>query len=325
MSGAAHEAFRYVGSATFGTASVAAVIDAAFGLGTALVYADGTTRTPGTGSAWTWLLHQNAGVSEAMRGTPPTDTITSRVILAGAASLPTPAPTPAAPDAVAINILMANVVKNAGAWVSWNAAAPYTSGQVFGYWRVWPTTAGVGTVRLYEGIDVCKVVIETASGTSYEVILNGLLDGITTGVPDSEADGKLYGIITSGSAAAVSSGFNGASGAYMDHLTSASNAHAGVFTPGGSTILTMSRRTIAGVAMTPTGMKSRSGQFVRGPIEYRASAAAPNDNTLGRLREILMFSDGKTATKQTNAGTTIGYLVGANSVADQDAVFLEHA
>lgn len=318
-------AWRYVGAVSFTSATVAAVLDALFSLGTATTYADTTARTAGSGSAWTWSRYQNAGTTEACYATPPTATLGLRVILAGAATLPTPSPTMASPDTAATNILHANVVKNAGAWSSWNAASPYTSGQTFGYWRVWSTGVGVGTVRLYEGTEAVLVLIETASATAYGVILGAILDPESTDTTtDSESDGKVYGMITSGTASNISGSLNTSAG-FLDHSITASQNHAGVFTPGGSSLLTMSRRGTATAAMTTTGLKTRSGRYVRAPIDYRATATAPNDVALGRLREIVAFADGKTATKQTSGATTIGYLVGGSSSTDSDMLMLAHA
>jgi hypothetical protein len=318
-------AWRYVGAQAFGAATVAAVLDALYTLGTAVTYADATTRTPGSGSAWTWSRYQNASVTEACYATPPTVTLGLRVILAGAASLPSPSPTMASPDAAAANVLNVNVIKNASSFNAWNAASPFTSGQTFGYWRVWATAAGAGTVRLYEGTEAVVVLIETASASQYGAILGAILDSESTDlVSDSESDGKLYGIITSGTAANISGTMN-TSSQFLDHSTTASNHHAGIFTPGGSTLLPMNRRFQASAFMTTTGLKTRAGRFVRAPYDYRATAAAPNDVALGRLREISMFSDGKTGTKLTSGGTTIGYLVGGSSSTDVDVVILAHA
>jgi len=57
--------WRYVGSAGFATATVATVLDAVYTLGLSVTYADTTTRTPGSGSAWTWSRYQNVSVTEA--------------------------------------------------------------------------------------------------------------------------------------------------------------------------------------------------------------------------------------------------------------------
>lgn len=318
-------AWRYVGAQAFAAATVASALDALYTLGTATTYADTTARTPGAGSAWTWSRYQNVGVTEACHATPPTDTLGLRVILAGAAVAPVPVQTMAVPDVAAAGTLHTNVVKNAGAFASWNAAAPFTSGQAFGYWRFWASASGVGTVRLYEGTEAVLVLIDTAAGNIYGVFLGAILDSESPDVvSDSESDGKLYGMITTGPTVFIGSSMNTAA-AFLDHSVTASQNHAGIFTPGGSALLTMTRRAPANAALTTTSLKTRSGRYVRAPYDYRSTAAAPNDVSLGRLREISMFADGKTGTKLTSGATTIGYLVSGSTSADQDAVILAHA
>lgn len=318
-------AWRYVGAQSFAAATVAAALDALYTLGLATTYADTTTRTPGSGSAWTWSRYQNAVVTEACYARPPTDTLGLRVILAGAAVAPVPAQTMAVPDVAAAGTLYATLVKNAGAFASWNAAAPFTSGQAFGYWRFWASASGAGTVRLYEGTEAVLVLISASNGNMYAVILGALLDSESPDlVSDSESDGKLYGMITTGPTVFIGSSMSTAA-AFLDHSVTASQYHAGIFTPGGTALLPMNRRAPANAALTTTSLKTRSGRYVRAPYDYRSTASAPNDASLGRLREISMFADGKTGTKLTNGATTIGYIVSGSASVDQDAIILAHA
>ena len=318
-------AWRYVGAQAFASATVASALDALFTLGGAVTYADATTRTPGSGSAWTWSRYQNAGTTEACYATPPTDTLGLRVILAGAAAPPSPVQTMAVPDVAAAGTMHCNVVKNAGAFASWNAASPFTSGQTFGYWRAWASASGAGTVRLYEGTEAVLVLISASNGTIYAVFLGALLDSESPDVTsDAESDGKLYGMITTGPTVFIGSSMN-TTAAFLDHSPTASQYHAGIFTPGGSALLTMNRRAPSNAALTTTSLKTRSGRYVRAPYDYRSTASAPNDVSLGRLREISMFADGKTGTRLTSGATTIGYLVSGSTSVDQDAIFLAHA
>ena len=318
-------AWRYVGAQAFASATVASALDALFTLGGAATYDDATTRTPGSGSAWTWSRYQNAGTTEACYATPPTDTLGLRIILAGAASAASPVQTMAVPDVAAAGTMHANVIKNAGSFASWNAASPFTSGQTFGYWRAWASASGAGTVRLYEGTEAVLVLISTGGGNIYAVLLGALLDSESPDVTsDAESDGKLYGMITTGPTTAIGSSMNTAA-AFLDHSVTASQNHAGIFTPGGSALLPMNRRAPANAALTTTSLKTRSGRYVRAPYDYRSTASAPNDVSLGRLREISMFADGKTGTRLVSGATTIGYLVSGSTSADQDAVILAHA
>ena len=318
-------AWRYVGAQAFASATVASALDALFTLGGAVTYDDATTRTPGSGSAWTWSRYQNGGTTEACYATPPTDTLGLRVILAGAAAPPSPVQTMAVPDVAAAGTMHTNIIKNAGSFSSWNGASPFTSGQTFGYWRFWASASGAGTVRLYEGTEAVLVLISTGGGSIFGVFLGALLDSESPDVTsDSESDGKLYGMITTGPTNGINSSMNTAA-AFLDHSVTASNQHAGIFTPGGSALLTMNRRAPSNAALTTTSLKTRSGRYVRAPYDYRSTASAPNDVSLGRLREISMFADGKTGTRLVSGATTIGYLVSGSTSVDQDAIFLAHA
>ena len=318
-------AWRYVGAQSFASATVAAALDALFTLGGAVTYDDATTRTPGSGSAWTWSRYQNVGVTEACYATPPTDTLGLRVILAGVAVAPVPVQTMASPDVAAAGTMHTNIIKNAGSFSSWNGASPFTSGQTFGYWRFWASSSGAGTVRLYEGTEAVLVLISTGGGNIYAVILGALLDSESPDTTlDAESDGKLYGMITTGPTNVIGSSMNTAA-AFLDHSVTNSQNHAGIFTPGGSALLPMNRRAPANAALSTTSLKTRSGRYVRAPYDYRSTAAAPNDVSLGRLREITMFADGKTGTRLVSGATTIGYLVSGSTSADQDAIFLAHA
>ena len=93
--------WKYVGTASFASGTVHAVLTAVHTLGTAVTYADTTARTPGSGSAWTWQQYLNGGAIEAEHANPPTDTLAQRVILAGQASGGVKTPTMAAPDTAA--------------------------------------------------------------------------------------------------------------------------------------------------------------------------------------------------------------------------------
>jgi hypothetical protein len=318
--------WRYVGSGVFGSATVAAVLDALYTLGTAVTYADGTARTEGSGSAWTWTgnRYQNAGTTESCHPAPPTNTLNHRVILAGSASSVAGA-VAASPDSTATNILMASLAKNAGAYNAWNNAAPFTSGDFFGFWRLWPTTAGTGTVYLYEAKEAIAVLIATSGGSVYGCIIGAIVDPESTDVTaDAESDGKLYGMVVTGTTAVMNTSFWSTANAFMTHSGSASAAHAGIFTPGASSLLTMSVLNPPLTSMTSTGVKKRSGRFGRVALGMRAAAAAPNDHLLGRLREVFLFSDGTSPTKQTNGGTTIGYVFAASTASASDALLLEH-
>ena len=316
--------WRYVGSAGFASATVAAVLDAIHGLGLAVTYADATTRTPGSGSAWTWSRYQALGVTEAAHAVPPLSTLTQKIILAGRATAATPPM--ASPDTWFANTLLASVVKNAGSYLAWDNANPFTSGQFFGYWRAWGTPLGVGSVFLYESQEAVMIVVSTAVGAVYPILLGAWCDPESPDVVlDAESDGKLYGSMVVGS---LSGGLSttwwsqpNTNSLWISDI-SASEAHCGVFTPGAGSIIAAERLVSPLSPLSATGMQTRSGRFGRAAVGLRM-ANAPTA-LLGRLREIYMFSDAQTPSKQTHAGNTIGYVVSGSTAAQADAILLGH-
>jgi len=316
--------WRYVGSAGFASATVAAVLDAVYTLGLAVTYADTTTRTPGSGSAWTWSRYQNVGTTEAAHAIPPLSTLTQKIILAGKATAATPPM--ASPDTWFANTLMASVVKNAGAYLAWDNANPFTSGQFFGYWRAWGTPLGVGSVYLYESQEAVMIVVSTSVGVVYPIMLGAWCDPESPDVTlDAETDGKLYGAMVVGS---LSTGLSASwwsqpntNSLWISDI-SIGEAHCGVFTPGAGSIISAERLVSPLSPLTATGMQTRSGRYGRAAVGLRM-ANAPT-SLLGRLREIYMFSDAQTPSRQTNAGSTIGYVVSGSTVAQADAVLLGH-
>ncbi len=138
--------WKYVGSQSFVSGTVAAALDALYTLGTAATYADGSARTPGSDSAGTYSRYQNVGVTEAIYCTPATaNALNQRLIWAGSASVGSA--TMAAPDTYLQNHILVSVNKNSGAFNAWDAALPFTSGEFFGYWERLPLGMPGGRAR----------------------------------------------------------------------------------------------------------------------------------------------------------------------------------
>lgn len=335
--------WRFVGRQILTGATLAGVLDAVFTLGTSNTYYDGSSRTPGTGSAGTWSRFQNTGVTEAIHVTPAVSPLNHRIILATRSAAPTPSPTMCSPDTFLANTIIVNIIKNAGAFNSWNASSPFTSGQTFGYWRCYqgPSAAAItsftGSVNLWESRD-CVAVSFLGSTAQGGFFAGALLDPETTEtITDSETDNKLYGIITfpsqdgSGGASFASDwlvrddGNGYRPGAGLRHSTSASQSHAGVFQPNSSNILTMNPMILLNVGSNSTSdgvsMYTRSGRFVRLPIVYRDRV---NSHVLGRLREIYLFPDSRIPQRILSGSNPLGYIFAPSDSSNVNSVLLEH-
>jgi len=319
--------WKYVGSQGFATGTVDAALAALYTLGTAVTYADGSGRTEGSGSAWTYTgnRYQNAGVNEALYPVSPTSTLNMRVLIAGQATGGTKTPTMMGSDTSATVVILAGITKNAGAWNAWDNANPFTSGQNSGLARCWPGSAGSGTVYLYESQEAMLVLFTTTGGGVYGLLVGAWIDPESPDVAnDAESDGKLYAISMSSVANVMSTTWwtaNSSSDFLRDNNTS-NQCKCRVFTPGGSSMLNMEPCLAPRTAMTSSGLKSRSGRWGRHALAMRFNAASPNDQTAGRAREICAFSDAQVPSKEVNAGTTIGYCVSASTTSAVDALIL---
>lgn len=320
--------WRYVGMAPFASSATFTAIIAAFlSLGQATTYANGTARTPGSGAAGTWT---EVATGEAISVTPALSPLNHRLLIAGSATSVAGA-VAASPDTTALNVLMTGVNKNSGAYSNWKSATPYTSGQWFGFWRNFALASGAGAVYLWESPTSIYVVITSSGGTASQHFLLGCpVDPQSTDtVNDAESDGRLYGQMTTGGSAinvaTILSSPPATNILPFGHSGTASQQHMGVFTPGGSTLITCQRAVTLAVAGTTTGLRSRSSKFAAYPIPVRATAAAPNDQTLGQLYGVSMFTNMLPVTQQVYNGNVIGYLIGEDVVTVQESLLLEYA
>jgi len=329
-----HMAWRYVGTRTFGTASMASLMDELFTLGTATTYADTTSRTPGSGSAGTWTRVQISSVTECLHVNAPVNALNTRIMIGGATYTPSPSPTMHSPETYSASNLMVNLVKNAGTFATWNATNPFTSGQTFGWGKWWSTANGVGNVYLWEAKEAIAVIATNAAGGSARGFVAGaILDPESTDTTvDGESDGRLYGIARTSASTAMSNTFwtdmgNGfGSYAYSNRFLYTANTNDqpfnAVFAPGSASLLQMNPMMVFPTSPSPTGLKTRSGQFARLAITWRGSTA---DNILGRFREVYAYSDAQLPARQTDGANVIGYAYCGSSVAQVDSLLLEHA
>lgn len=320
--------WRYVGEQSFTTATQAAALDALHTLGTSATYADSSARTPGSGKAWTWSRYQSGGTTEAAYAQPPTatDTLDFRFILAGRSTAATP--TMAGSDTYLTTTLHASIAKNAGAYNDWTNAAPFTSGQFFGFWRaVLVTSKTWGKVRLWECEEGVFIEYQTSTGDKYWIRACGDDPETPDTTSDAESDGRVYTLATTGTTNPVQSGFwSPGSASPFQHISTSGVAHFGYFQPGSSTIRFASQLVSATSAMTSTGLRSAAGYYMRIPVHMRSTAAAPSDVFVCRLRETFVTGDvSDLAIQTTSAGaTTVGYAIGYNGATSGDAVFLRY-
>jgi len=322
-----HIAWRYVGTRSVASASVAAYLDELHTLGTSSTYADGSSRTQGSGSACTYSKITISNVTECINVTPPTNALNSRIMIAGAPGYtPSPSPTMHSPETYSASTLMVNLVKNAGAFTTWNSSTPFTTGQVFGWGKWGPTTNVLGNIYLWESREAIAVLItNTSGGNAYGFIAGAIVDPESSDTTtDGESDGRVYGVIRTGSSLTLTTTSLLQGSGFMFSAGSNNNNYAGFFSPGSATVIQFNSafQHFAGSAPSATSLKTRSGQFARLALTMRSTAP---DNFIGRVREVYAYSDAQLPARQTDGANPIGYAYCGSSVAQVDSLLLEHA
>ena len=316
--------WRMLTPLTLQTGNVNALIDLIYTMGQSVTYADGTTRTPGTGSAWTWTRDQaNAvqpGVTTAAIGVPPINPLNVNYIVAGSTGTPASGPTMNT-DGYVTGAPMIGMNKNSGAYTTWTNALPFTSGFFSGFIAASLSGYAVaGTVvYIWESEEGC--VFNFVRSTVASLFgLGALIDPLSSAAANAETDGCLYSIFTTGRTNNLSYTFlSDAVTTTTPFYGSANNnqSHWYTFIPGSGSI----RATLRG--STTTGYSSltlSSGKIVLFPYQMVYSTGA----YAGQLRNMLFMRNAVNAIALQYGGTVFGYAVGANGTAQTEALLLQY-
>jgi hypothetical protein len=231
--------WRFVGTRAFVGSDLVAGLNASYDLGIATVYADGTPRVPGTGSAWTWAREQSAGTTVAAYGNPPVNALSFRYIIGGTVGVP--APTMLTPDTAAGNLILYGMQRNAGAFTTWTSATPFTNAGFSGYWRgtrMFNAAPSFDSVAMWESQEACVIQFGASSnGNTMTIGFGALIDPLSVNASNAESDGRLYMMFGSGSNAVTSGTWasvanNANASTWGAGSSTASNSHSGVFAPG---------------------------------------------------------------------------------------------
>ncbi len=319
--------WRFVGTRAFVGGDLVAGLNAAYDLGIAVTYADGTSRVPGTGSAWTWAREQSVGTTVACYGNPPTNTLGFRYIIGG--TVGASAPTMLTPDTFLANCINYGMQRNAGAYTTWTSATPFTNAGFSGYWKGTRTFATImNSVALWESQEGCAIQFGVSSdGSTSTIGFGALIDPLSVAAANAESDGRLYMMFGSGTSFGVSAVWasltGGSSGGTWGGGGSGNGGnHAGVFAPG------------TAVMYGGAGNNcSRLGTFTQSAPFNSSDGATPlinvviqQNNTgtffLGQSRQWYITEDQPSRTALKVGTTTVGWICGAFLGAPTNCVIL---
>jgi hypothetical protein len=318
--------WRYVGTLTF-VSSISNALDAAYALGTAVTYADGSARVPGTGSAWTWA-REVSGVTVAAYGIPPVNALSFNFIIGGTSGAS--AYTFLSPDSATLaNCIVYGMNRSSGAYTTWTSATPFTNAGFSGYWR---GTRAFGTlaydsVAMWESQEGCILQFgNAAAGSTATIGLGALLDPLSMAALNAEADGRLYSmfgsgssLVTSGTWASVAAGTDGTAWAGS---SANGGCHMGTFAPGTNVMFGgAGGQTYRFGTFTPsTTFTSTNGDIARVPL----SAWNGSTTFFGQSRQWYLTKDSISRLTWTNGATVIGYIWSSSLTTANDAVVMTY-
>jgi hypothetical protein len=256
---------------------------------------------------------------------PTTGALNHRLILGGASGAKTP--TMASPDTWQASTVLAGLAKNAGAYNAWDNAAPFTSGQFYGYWRACALgTFTVAKVHIVESQEAICIVIEAVTGACQPILCGAYLDPETSTATAAESDGRRYGLSTPHPSSGTLLTFLEVNTSWLSHIGTANLYHHMVADIGAvSTFITANKVSLAqsgtGGSVTPTSMANAAGEVVVMPIAFGRTSAAPNDTFIGVTRQ---FGVGRNilsmTTRQYPPGTDVYYNVGSSTVSSGNSL-----
>jgi|DEB19_MinimDraft_3_1074340.scaffolds.fasta_scaffold30478_2 hypothetical protein len=294
--------------------TVAGALDALYSCLTKTTYEDGSARSAGSGSAWTAGRYQIAGpVTEAVYCTPPTGAINHRLIFAGSTTAKTP--TMASPDTWATNIVLAGLAKNAGAFNAWDNAAPFTSGQFYGYWRAANTGSGTfSRVWIIESQEALFVVVELTTGVCIPILGGAYLDPESSTAGACESDGARYGLAVGSATAWASNSFQSGTN-FLGHSASNAQYHHMVADVGAVATFAAAKLGALLASNSSTALKNQAGEAVVLPTVVVGFSGTPNDYFYGVTRQFGLRGQVVSGTKRTNTSAVIQFYNASYSTA----------
>jgi hypothetical protein len=221
-------------------------------------------------------------------------------------------------------MLMASINKNSGNFNAWDDASPFTSGDFFGYWRVWPTSANAGSVHMFECEEAVMLFFVRASdGTVRYCCLGAFINPFSADSADSESDERVYGVSTNGGGGNLSSlsGQSTQNYAWMGNTGTNGQAHTGIFDPGASTIMSIQRNTELGAANTASHLLN-SGSYLYTKNNILICEDGPPDYAVGVLREMGTFGSATVGQVLSDGVNDIAYCISTNGNSASDAGLL---
>lgn len=331
--------WRAVTPVALASGTIASTLDTLYNIGQAGTYSDGSGRTPGTGSAWTWNRQQVAGTTEACWGVPPTNTLNTGYIVAGSSNGALTPQMMSGIDSYLGNQINVAMNKNSGSPVSfpnsWSVGSPtspFGAGQFSGYIAGGTGTTN-GTMYYWECQEGFIVqVIATGGASSYVFGGGAFIDPLTSGAGTCESDGRLYSVFSTGQnkswAAATwsQSGLDASYGVFKgrDLGAKSGNSRFAVFNVG--TASSCRQAMMGQYIVLSTSYLTPAGEVPYLPYSVTGvtTTNVPTGPFFGELRNIYFTRNATAGQVVSNGGVVQGYILSPQATASNVCLVLTY-
>ena len=329
--------WRAVTPVALASGTTASTLDTLYTIGQAATYSDGSGRTPGSGSAWTWNRQQIAGTTEACWGVPPTNTLQMGYVVAGNAASPTPQMMPGIDNysanglAIAMNKNSGSPVSFPNAWTIGSPTSPFGAGQFSGYIMGGAATTN-GTMYYWECQEGFIVqVVATGGASSYVFGGGAFVDPYSTSTGNCESDGRLYSVMSTGSGRTwattwSASGLDNSYGVFKgrDLASKGLNSRFAIFNVG--SVTTCRQAMMAQYITTATSYLTPSGDipYLHYSVTASASTNAQTGPFFGELRNIYFTRAAAAGQVVSNGGVVQGYILSPQATASNTSLVLKY-
>ena len=348
--------WKFIGSSTMASSTtIDAILDGIYTLLNSSTYHDGSSRTAGSGIAWSPSKVQDSSTTIAVHCEPSSAASSTcrgmRVIFAGidtssSANFPlynlngTTGPAQEESNSGGDTgqkhqwlqaCLFGGLAKNAGSFNSITAGAdttPFTSGGFTGFTRISQESHFNNSVLyMYESLDAIYFVImqgSHATGETNHFAAGGILDPGSDHAVDSEADEVVYGLLCSANKNSSFTFDIGASNTEYPNFRASDNQAVALSFSVGATTYTVqplyfnnfSRRDAGGSGGEESTALRSGRRFLQPLVANEFYDTGGERHIVGRLREIFFADHVKSGTKLTGGGNDLGYFVSPRVNAD---------
>ena len=329
-----------------GAPTASFILNTIYDMLTGSLYHDGSTRTLGSGSAWQMPVKFVTGSNtEAVYVFPGFQTSVSQSVIfsaksPGASSSAVP-PVVTNENAYSASLLYIACVKNAsGSFTQWTSRHPFGSGSYSTGYSPYNQTGGIASnhkIMLYESKEALFICLyHPGYAKSYVGFAGAIIDPEQSASIDTEVDGRIYGVCTtgattnSGSSASTPMGSNLliATNAGLYHITTANGVNSSysrfvVFSPQvQSTYVAFAEKYLTDRYSNYT---TYSGKLARTPAYCYTTDTTPN-SFLGRLRDISVVKNmPSNAVVKDSSNNIVGFSFGLNETTANNAMLLNYS